>query len=1548
MLNLFSVFRTFLVFILLIPSLALAVDTDGDGSDIIEEQLAGTSDHNPSVRPYWWRTFNGDGLYNDILGGSVGGAGDVNGDGYDDLIVGIVGGLHPGRVRVFSGMDGNVLYTFSGDDLFDSFGVSVSGAGDVNGDGYADLIVGASGDDNNGDASGSARVFSGVDGTVLYTFSGDGAVDYFGKSVGGAGDVNGDGYADLIVGAYRDDNNGLDSGSARVFSGVDGSVLYTFYGDSAGDYFGNSVSGANDVNGDGYADLIVGAYKDDNNGSESGSVQVFSGKNGAVLYAFDGDSAADEFGRSVSGAGDVNNDGYADLIVGASGDDNNGNNSGSAYVFSGADGSLLYTFNGEYSNDNLGLSVSGAGDVNGDGYAELIVGTKRNSNNVILSGAALVFNGLDGSLLYRFNGDSYLDSFGVSVSGAGDVNGDGLADLIVGATGDDNGGMDSGSARVFLSSDLLSDVDLDFVLNQADAFPLDASESADSDGDGVGDNGDAFPLDATETVDTDGDGVGDNTDVFPLDASETVDSDGDGVGDNADTFPLDPTRSTDSDSDGVDDNVDNCQLIANVDQLDFDLDELGDACDTDDDNDGSPDSWETIWGSDPFWANVDTDGDGVPNYIELNVYSTDPYNTDTDSDGANDGLEIAVYLTDPLVADLDTDNDGWPNVYEESCLSDPLNNASIPSDNDADFICNRNDPDDDNDGVLDADDAFPYDETETTDTDHDGVGNNADIDDDGDYFLDNVDPFPLDAGKPRYTPLYTLDGQDVGDNFGFVLANVGDMNLDGYADMAIGISSNSPSSPNVGRVRVVSGLDGTSLLNVSIQGEFSLSAGSVSSAGDVNGDGYLDVIVGAPLSDSNGNDSGSVKVFSGLDGAVIYQMEGGAEDKFGFSVAGLGDINTDGYDDFFVGSACASRIDIFCYITFQVFSGLNGNELYGPISGGYSVATMNDVDGDDVPDFVASYRGLGQSTIQIHSSATGEIMSTINPFGDVLVGDTPELGSSLDASVDINGDGYNDVISGGHRNQVFSGGGVDTGHVFVFSGFNSSIVHSFEGGQNYSSGGEQLGHVVKGVKDINADGYDDFVMTAPNASRYFLGTTGLIRLVSGKDGSDILALLGNKSEGFGLSLAVLDDLNGDGKSEFAIGKLVDSNGSFVGAVSVYSLTEDYLDSDADGVRDLLDVFPLNESESSDGDSDGVGDNADQCDATSVLNIDNDADGCDDATEDLDDDNDGVFDTDEIACGSDPLDASSVCNTTPSTGESDFDGDLDDDVLLRSTSSSNWRLFSFASGSVTGNSSYAAYANNGWDFVANLDADGDLDKDMLLRNTSTGAWRLFIAQNGVVAGSSSLALYTPANYSFAAALDVDADGDEDILLRNSSDGKYRLFTLQNGIIADSRPLNIWASSDYDLSVVGDFDGDSDDDVLLRNNVNGSSHLFNLEAGVVVGDSNLNLYADSSYRVQVASDFDGDGDDDILIRNTSTGAWNLFSVQGGAVSTVTGIYPYQSLDWSFQTEGDFDGDGDSDLLLRNSSGIWKLFTVQGGVVTGNSGVSLYSSTDWQLQR
>ena len=226
----------------------------------------------------------------------------------------------------------SVLHTFSGDNINDTFGRSVAGAGDVNGDGFDDLIVGAPGDDNNGSYSGSARVFSGLDGSVIFTFDGSPG-DRLGTAVAGVGDLNQDGFTDLAVSAPFNDTNGADAGQVSVFSGADGSVLHSTFGDSSGDQLGSSVSRVGDVNGDGIGDLITGAIGDDDHGSNSGSARLINGSDGSSLNTFLGDAELDQFGRRVSGAGDVNGDGLADLVVSAPYADNNGSSSGTVRVF---------------------------------------------------------------------------------------------------------------------------------------------------------------------------------------------------------------------------------------------------------------------------------------------------------------------------------------------------------------------------------------------------------------------------------------------------------------------------------------------------------------------------------------------------------------------------------------------------------------------------------------------------------------------------------------------------------------------------------------------------------------------------------------------------------------------------------------------------------------------------------------------------------------------------------------------------------------------------------------------------------------------------------------------------------------------------------------------------------------------------------------------------------------------------------------------------------------------------------------------------------------
>jgi len=381
---------------------------------------------------------------------ALAGVGDVNGDGVTDLLVGapfqiLAGNLNQGRAFVFSGADRSLLLTLDhpapqGLALFAS---AVAGAGDVNRDGRADLLVGAPGQRVGGRANqGQAYVLSGTDGRLLLTLDNpipqpDAA---FGAAVAGAGDVNGDGAPDLLVGApEQDEGSGSNQGQVFVFSGTDGRLLLTLVSTDrrSAVRFGSAVAAAGDVNGDGAPDLLVG------NMFGSGEVEVFSGADGSLLPTLD---PPDTAGRAVAGIGDVNGDGAPDLLVGAPSADVGGEfDQGRAFVFSGSDASLLRALDLPIpeTGAELGSSVAGAGDVNGDGVPDILAGAPGRdvAGGELNQGQAFVFSGADASVLLTLddpNPDS-LAGFGEVVAGIGDVDRDGAPDFLVGAPGHDVG-----------------------------------------------------------------------------------------------------------------------------------------------------------------------------------------------------------------------------------------------------------------------------------------------------------------------------------------------------------------------------------------------------------------------------------------------------------------------------------------------------------------------------------------------------------------------------------------------------------------------------------------------------------------------------------------------------------------------------------------------------------------------------------------------------------------------------------------------------------------------------------------------------------------------------------------------------------------------------------------------------------------------------------------------------------------------------------------------------------------------------------------------------
>ncbi len=420
----------------------------------------------------------------DRTGGAVANAGDVNGDGIDDMLVGAyVNNSGAGVTYLFygkGGLDLSTIFasqadvTFTGIAADDWSGWSVSGAGDVNSDGYADILIGAYQAES---FAGQSYLFYGGNAlstsislsTADVTFTGLAANDLSGFAVSSAGDVNADGFDDILIGAYGADFNGSSSGeSYLIYGGASLAASFTldnadttFLGQADSDFSGYAVNGGGDVNGDGFDDILIGAYgADPGSKSASGESYLIYGGSGLgssinLLNAdvtFSGKSAGDNSGKSVAMGGDVNGDGFADILIGAlfAGS----NSGGETSLFYGSESlsgakslnNANISFNGISSNDQSATSVSFAGDVNGDGFDEIIIGAQYADPASSASGQSYLIYGAKSSVSsielsnadVTFNGTDSGQYSGYAVSGAGDVNADGFADVLIGAYGPNN------------------------------------------------------------------------------------------------------------------------------------------------------------------------------------------------------------------------------------------------------------------------------------------------------------------------------------------------------------------------------------------------------------------------------------------------------------------------------------------------------------------------------------------------------------------------------------------------------------------------------------------------------------------------------------------------------------------------------------------------------------------------------------------------------------------------------------------------------------------------------------------------------------------------------------------------------------------------------------------------------------------------------------------------------------------------------------------------------------------------------------------------------
>ena len=388
------------------------------------------------------RTFSADESA-ELYGTSVSGAGDANDDGFDDVIIGAPGfSENTGRAVLFDAKREELLHEFLGENAGDRFGFSVSDAGDLTSDGFADVIIGAPGYD---EERGAAYLYDAKKGELIHKLEGEDPGDLFGWSVSTAGDANNDSFADVIIGApgVPDKKLGDKAGRAYLYDGKKAKLLQEFKPKTADEELGWSVANAGDSNGDGFSDVIVGAP----GGAEkkkrpaTGIARLYHGKKGTVLHTFVGVEEGDRFGHSVHGVGDSNSSSFDDVAVASAAP------LGYVIVYGGKKGEELLRFVSEVEGERFGWSVGGQIDVDGDTFTDIIVGVPgaEDGENDQALARVMVFSGKDGELLMNSETTDKSNNWAASVSGAGDIDSDSFGEIIVGA---DAHGEKKGRVRI--------------------------------------------------------------------------------------------------------------------------------------------------------------------------------------------------------------------------------------------------------------------------------------------------------------------------------------------------------------------------------------------------------------------------------------------------------------------------------------------------------------------------------------------------------------------------------------------------------------------------------------------------------------------------------------------------------------------------------------------------------------------------------------------------------------------------------------------------------------------------------------------------------------------------------------------------------------------------------------------------------------------------------------------------------------------------------------------------------------------------------------------
>lgn len=378
------------------------------------------------------------------------GLGDLDGDGSHEIVLGArqmpLGGPLAGRIQIVPSSGGAALLEVFGQ-AGSSFAQDVRPFPDQDGDGRPDLLVGAPRDSLLLDGAGAVFLLSSASGAALMTLRGSDLQEHLGNSVANAGDINADGVPDILVGGAESNVAGGFSGRVSVFSGADGTRLLKIEGEAPVVQLGIAVDGFGDQDGDGVPDLLVGSWGATDNGGSSGAVIVFSGRDGSQLLRIPGEFKGDHLGLDLATVPDLNGDGVNEILAGAfEYDSGSQSNAGAAYVFNGRTGAIVHKWIGAAEEDRLGTRVACPGDIDGDGYADLLAAAPFTD---ITRGRVYLYSGLTGKELARIEGATAIALAGAGLEALGDIDGDGIPEFLLGSPIEILNQQPLGSARLF-------------------------------------------------------------------------------------------------------------------------------------------------------------------------------------------------------------------------------------------------------------------------------------------------------------------------------------------------------------------------------------------------------------------------------------------------------------------------------------------------------------------------------------------------------------------------------------------------------------------------------------------------------------------------------------------------------------------------------------------------------------------------------------------------------------------------------------------------------------------------------------------------------------------------------------------------------------------------------------------------------------------------------------------------------------------------------------------------------------------------------------------